>query len=278
MAAQSWEATSHARGWAKQDKDDSFTFFDPATRTLHTWMREGGLTGSLSVGALEGAPVRWVLDPRNNAWVAHENLVSQIDKTGRVLAKFKTPAEVGDVCWDLKGFVLSYRTPEPYLEKRDYKGTLLWSSGVKPARTEGPAPLNRRPVVLQDSGNVLMVDGKSLNLVIFDGENGKQLSVTDFHLNTGEPAPLIEGTTVDLEPLALWPGKDVVFAAVKASQLPPVPRAAFQGLVLARFDFAFSRLELLPTGLDEAHILVGVLDSEALFVSPNGGLKLVKIR
>jgi hypothetical protein len=278
LAAQPWDAANQARSWAKQDKDDSFTFYDPASRSLYTWMRDGGLVGSLTLGILDDPPVRWVMDPRNNAWVAHGNLVSQIDRTSRALTKFKTPAEVGDVCWDSKGFVLSFRTVEPYLEKRDYKGNLLWASSAKPPRHEGPAPQNRRPIVMQDSGNVLMADGKALNLVIFDGDTGRRVTETNLHLANGDPAPVLQGATADRGPLAIWPGKDVVFATLSAVQVPAALRAALQGLVLARLDLAFSHVDFLPTGLDESHILVGVLDSDAIFVNPRGGLMLVKIK
>ena len=156
LCAQSWDAATQARSWAKQDKDDSFTFFDAGSRMLHTWLREGGVLGSVPVGKSDEAPERWLLDPRNNAWVARGTTITQIDKTGHVILNLKLPAEVGDVCWDPKGFVLSYKAPEPYLEKRDFKGGLLWSFGAKPSRGEGPAPLNRRPIVLDDAGNVLM--------------------------------------------------------------------------------------------------------------------------
>ena len=278
LMAQSWDAVRDARGWAKQDKDDSFTFYDHTTRTLRTWMRDGGLVGSLPVGVLDDPPVRWVLDPRNNAWVAHGGLVSQIDRTSRIVTKFKAPAEVEDVGWDPKGFVLSYRSPTPYLEKRDYKGAQLWSFGTKPVRGDGPATGTRRPIVVQDSGNVLMADGRALNLIILDGKTGNRLSETNLHLANGEPAPALEGPAIDRDPLVLWPGKDVVLASVKAAQIPATLRAGLQGLVLARLDLAHSLLEFLPTGLDESHLLVGVLESDAIFVNPKGGLIQVKVK
>ena len=78
--------------------------------------------------------------------------------------------------------------------------------------------------------------------------------------------------------MALWPGKEVVFAALKASQVPAQLRPSAPGLVLARLDLKQSRLEFLPTGVGEDHILIGVLDSDAVFVKPKGGLLLVRIR
>jgi hypothetical protein len=77
--------------------------------------------------------------------------------------------------------------------------------------------------------------------------------------------------------LAVWPGKGVIFAAVKAAQVPAALRGSIQGLALARLDIARLQLEFLATGLDESHILVGVLDSDAIFVNPRGGLMVVKI-
>ncbi len=278
LRAQAWDAASQARSWAKQDKDDSFTFFDPSARMLRTWMRDGGVIGSVPAGKSDEPPERWVMDPRNNAWIARGTSVTQIDKTGHVILTLKVPAEVGDVCWDGKGFVMSFRAVEPYLEKRDFKGALLWSFGAKPIKGDGPTPQNRRPIVLDDSGNVLMADGNTLNLAIFDGTTGRKIGETSLNLAPGQPAPVLEGPSVERGPLAIWPGKGVVFAAIKASQVPAALRPPLQGLALARLDFAQARLEFLPTGLDEFHILVGVLDSDAVFVNPKGGLMLVKVK
>ena len=279
LPAQAWDAATQARGWAKQDKDDSFTFYDPAAKSLQTWTRDGGSLGSISLARLDEAPVRWLLDPRNNAWVASGAAMTLFDKTGRNLTTLKLPAEVGDVCWDPKGFVVSFRSPEPYLEKRDFKShALLWSFGAKPVKGEGPAPQDRRPILMDDAGNVLMADGRSLNLSILDGNTGQKRSETSLKLPSGEPAPALEGNTSDREPLALWPGKGVVFATVKASQVPAATRGTLQGLVLARLDLALSTVEFLATGLDETHILVGVLESDAVFANPRGGLLLVKVK
>lgn len=278
LAAQAWDAASQARGWAKQDKDDSFTFFDPGSRSLRTWMRDGGLLGSVPLGKLEDPPDRWVMDPRNSAWVAHGTTLSQIDRTGRIITNIKLPAEAGDISWDAKGFTISFRTREPYLEKRDFKGALLWSFGTKPNREDNPSSQSRRTTVVEDSGNLLMADGNSLNLSVVDGNTGRKLTETNLRLAGGQPAPPLEGASIERGPLAIWPGKGVVFAAVKASQIPAAQRADLQGLALARIEFAQSRLEFLPTGLDESHLLVGVLEADAIFSSPKGGLLLVKIK
>jgi len=278
LSAQTWDAATQARSWAKQDKDDTFTFYDPISRMFHSWTRDGGLLGSIPAGRLEGVPERWVMDPRSNAWVAIGTTLTLVDRSGRSVETVRLPAEVGDVCWDAKGFVLSFRSTEPYLEKRDFKGALLWSFGAKPSRGDGPASLNRRSIVMDDAGNVLMADSNALNLAIIDGKTGKKQSETNLLLAGGQPAPALEGFAADRGPLAIWPGKGVIFAAVKAVQIPAPLRESIQGLGLARLDYAQSRLEFLPTGLDESHILIGVLDSDAVFVNPRGGLMLVKIK
>jgi len=277
LTAQTWDAARQARGWAKQDKDDSFTFYDASARMLHTWSRDGGLMASVPTAKVEEPPERWSIDPRNNAWIAHGTSLTQLDRSGRNVTSNRLPAEVGDVAWDPKGIVLSYRTPEPYLEKRDYKGSVVWSFGAKPSRGDGPTP-NRRPIVMDDSGKILMADGNAFNLSILEGETGRKVSEASFKLVGGQPAPMLEGSALEREGLAIWPGKGVVFAVVKATQIPAAFRETFQGLVLARLDLAQSRLEFLPTGLDEGHILIGVLDSDAVFVSPKGGLMLVKVK
>ena len=278
LAAQGWEASTQARSWAKQDKDDSFTFFDPASRTLNTWMQDGGVIQSVSLAKLDDTPDRWVMDPRNNAWVAHKQVLTQYDRGGRSITSTKLPAEVGDVCWDTLGFVLSYRTAEPYLEKRDYKGGLLWTFGAKPSKVDGPAPRNLRPVLMDATGHVLMADGASLNLSILDAETGKKLNETNFTLPSGQPTLPLEGSTLEREALVAWAGKGVVFAALKAAQIPPLLRGPLQGRVLARLDLGKNQAEFMPTGLDESYLFIGILGSNAVFVSPKGGLMQVQIR
>ncbi|HEY3401173.1 MAG TPA: hypothetical protein VGK03_11145 [Geothrix sp.] len=277
-SAQVWDAAGMAVGWAKQDRDDSFTFYDPMAKALHTWVRDGGLLRSIPTGRLDALPERWAIDPRNNVWVAHGTSLTYVDRTGRSMGSTKLPAEVGDLCWDGKGIILSYRTPEPYFEKRDFRSAdVMWSFGAKPSRQEGAAPRNRRPIILDDSGNVLVANGSALNLSILDANTGRKVGETNLRFNGG-PAPALEGNTTERDPLVVWVGKGVVFAALKASQVPAAQRGALQGLVLARLDLAGTNLEFLPTGLDESHIFVGVLDSDAVFASPRGGLMLVKVR
>ena len=278
LAAQSWDAPTQATGWSHQDKDDSFTFYDSQSAALHTWSRDGGLQRSTPVGKLSAIPEKWAIDPHGNHWVISGLTLSQVGPSGKLLKTSKLPAEVADVAWDVKGFVLSYRAPEPYLEKRDFTGSVLWSYGVKPSREEGPAAMNRRPILIDDAGNLLLASGASLNLVVLNGGTGRKEAEVTLSLPDGSRAPLLEGSATERGPLASWPGKEVVFAAVKATQVPAQMRDAIQGLALARLDLRAMRLEFLPTGLGESHLLIGILDSDAVFVSPTGGLVLVKVR
>lgn len=277
--AQDWDGATRAASWAKQDKDDSFTFYDAQGRFLHTWMRDGGVFRSVPLAKFDGEPERWVIDPRGNAWVAQGTTLTQLDRSnGRNITSVRLPAEVGDICWDPRGFVISYRTAEPYLEKRDYTGKdVLWAFGAKPSKGDGPAPTNRRPIVSDDSGNVIMADGNSLNLSIIDGSTGRKLRETNLRLE-GAPAPLLEGNTTERRSICLWAGKGVVFAALTANQLPAAQRGTMEGIVLARLDITRSSLEFLATGLDPSHLLVGILESDAVFVNPRGGLMLAKIK
>ena len=278
LDAQSWDAATQAAGWARQDKDDSFTFYDEQSSNMHTWSRDGGLQRSTVLVKPPVPPEKWAVDPKGNCWIISGQTLVQVGPTGKVLKTSKLPAEVADIAWDIKGIVLSYRAPEPFLEKRDFTGSVLWSLGSKPTKGDGPAPVNQRPILIDDLGNVLLASGASLNLTMLNSATGRKVSETNFHLQDGRPAPALEGTGEVRGPLVLWPGKEVVFATVKAVQVPPQLRETMQGLVLARLDLKQMSLEFLPTGLNESHFLIGMQDADAIFVSPRGGLVLVKVR
>ena len=65
---------------------------------------------------------------------------------------------------------------------------------------------------------------------------------------------------------------------MKATDLPAALRGTLQGQVLARIDLTSSTVEFLPTGLPDDHLLVGVLDGQAVLVNPKGGLMLVAVK
>lgn len=278
LRAQGWDAATQAQGWARQDKDDSFTFYDPAAKVLHTWMRDGGELRAIPLGRLEGPPSKWIVDPRGNAWVVSGTTLTQVEPTGRISRSVKLTAEVGSVCWDTKGFVLSYRTLSPYLEKRRYQdGDLLWTFGAKPENKAAQTGLNLHPLLMDDLDHILLGNARDLNLLLIGADSGKQVAQTAFTYN-GAPVPGFAGGMVDRGPLCLWSGKNVAFAALRATDLPEADRGTLQDQVLARLDLTSSAVTFLPTGLNSQFLLVGVLDGNAVFVSPKGGLMQVPVK
>ena len=278
LKAQDWDAATQAVGWARQDKDDSFAFYDPATKLIHNWMRDGGDLRTVSLAKLEDPPSRWVLDPRGNAWVVAGTRLFQVLTDGRLGRDFRLPAQVDSVCWDTEGFVLSFKTLAPFLEKRRYTdGDVVWTFGKKPDGKESMTPMNLHPMLMDDHGQVLLGNGRDLNLLIINADNGKQEGATTFTWN-GAPAPALAGGGTDRGPLVLWSGKRVAFAALRATDLPEAARGTLQDQVLARMDLNTSTVTFLPTGLNSQFLMVGVLDSNAVFVNPKGGLMLVPVK
>ena len=53
LRAQGWDATRQASGWAFQEVDGSLVFYDPAARSLRTWMKGSGLLASLPLALPE---------------------------------------------------------------------------------------------------------------------------------------------------------------------------------------------------------------------------------
>lgn len=267
-----------AAGWAKLDKDGSCTFYDSASKSLDTWSKDFGITGSLNLSKLDVPPEKWVLDPFGNAWVVSGATLYQVAKNGKLGTTVKLPGEVADLGWDTKGFFLLYRGAETYLEKRDYtKASLLWSTGRKPKPSEEGSPSamgGADRLVVAEDGNALVAGGSSLSLASFDGNKGTALGQTVFSMNNA-PAPSLVLGGRERGALGWWLGKSVVMAAVPASQVPKEKKA---GMLLARLDLAGGSLEFLPTGVTEDHKLLGVLEAEAVFMKPTGGLVFVPIR
>lgn len=274
---QSHDPMLSAVGWAHADKDGSCTFFDAASRTLATWMKDLGHTGSLDISKLEATPEKWVLDPYGNAWIVSGPTLYRVDKNGKLGATLKLPGDVADLAWDTRGFILLYRGQETYLEKRDYnRGSLIWSAGKKPKGAEEGAPgapLTQRMTISED-GNVLVASNGNLTLQSIDGAKGNPLGELRFNVaGGGAPRLVLDGK--DRGALAWWLGHGVLFAAVPATQIPSEKKS---GLLLARMDLGAGTVEFLPTGVSEDHKLLGILESEALLEKPGGGLVLVSVR
>lgn len=339
LRSQSWDATRQASGWAFQDVDGSLIFFDPATRSLRTWMKGSGLLTSLPVtmpetrkptalanppampapkapsdyeaaGALlyglhrnpraqppsaksaplevreapeafKAVPERWVLDSYNRIWMVCDGRLIVLGKEGKPENSLPLPAAVEDMALGRDGILLLYRTMRPYLEKRDLRsGAVIWSYGDK-AQVKDAAgqpllvPLNR--MALGVDGTVYIAEGASMAFTALDPVMGpKEPGQTFFTCQNAIPARAVLGR-VGRGPLLSWVGKDVIFSVFTPSQVKSCGAPESKGLLLARFDLTRGTLAWLPTALAEGHRLVGLLDSEAVFLAPNGGLAYAPI-
>jgi hypothetical protein len=339
LRAQGWDATRQASGWAFQEVDGSLVFYDPAARSLRTWMKGSGLLASLplvlpevrksalpapsaapafaatasdydAAGALlyglprqqrpQGAPAkppskeaaasaiagqalpeRWVLDAYSRIWMACDHRLMVLGKDGKPETTLPLPALVEDMAIGRDGVFLLYRTPKPYLEKRDLKsGAVLWAFGDKAQLKESAAQpllvgLNR--MALGTDGSVYLAEGASMAFTVLDPAKGpKEPGQTFFTCNDALPARAVLGR-VGRGPILPWSGRDVIFGVFAPSQVKSCGAPESKGLLLARFDLAKGTMEWLPTPLAEGHRLIGLLDAEAVFLAPGGGLAYAPI-
>ena len=281
-AAQSFDAASQARGWAHQDRDFSFTFFDPGTRSLVTWDKSFGVMNTLSLAKLKDSPSLWLMDRYNNAWVVCGDTLYFVTKDGKVDSKDKLPAEVADAAWDSgSGFVLLYKTATPYLEMRDMKGGgVLWSHGTKPKKGETAARGFYRvcmKVLPGGDSQVFFTDGANLDMTVLSGKNGEPVARTAFKLN-GQPGPALDYTKADPGPLCPLLGKEAIFAAVDSAALPAGAAPGLNGLLLAKLDLTSSAITFEPTGLTPDNRFIGIVDGQATFIKAAGGLAFVPVQ
>lgn len=272
--SQDWDAVKSASGWASFDRDGSCVFLDSGNRRLVVWTRDGGVTDEVDLSKLPAPAEKWVLDPSGNAWVVHGTTLQLVAKTGKLITSHSLPAEVADLAWDARGFVLAYRTEAPLVERRDMKtGSVLWAWGSKPPKGAGPVPV-RHHVAIREDGTVLLNSGDSFQLTTLDGTKGAQTATLAFALE-GKPAPTLNLGQGDRGALAWWLNRNTALLAVPAAQLPAALN--LQGLVLARLDLDRQALTFLPTGLDEKAALVGILEDAAVLRKTEGGLAFVPI-
>ena len=203
--AQSWDPVQKATGWSRVDSDGSCTFFDPSTQTLQTWSRDGGVSAVLGISKAGITPERWVLDSQGNAWLVAGTTLQQVEKNGKPGKKDSLPLEIGDLAWDAKGFLLCYRSREPYLEKRDYKtGQVIWSYGTKPAKGEATPKILHR-IAVSEEGNVLLASGSAFSFLQVDGQKGKALGQTLFTFNEAAAPSLALARSRPPTPTRSWP-------------------------------------------------------------------------
>ncbi|HTL97235.1 MAG TPA: hypothetical protein VL181_00390 [Holophagaceae bacterium] len=281
-AAQSFDPATQARGWAHQDRDFSFTFYDPASRSLVTWDKGFGVMNTLSVAKMGAVPSMWLMDRYNNAWVVSGDTLYFITKDGKLDHKEKLPAEAGDVAWDSQtGFLLSYKTASPYLEMRDMKdGSVLWSHGQRPKKGEGTGHTLFRVCMKTLPGGdsqAFFTDGPGLDMTVLNGKTGDPVVHTEFKLN-GHAAPVMDYGKADPGPVCPYIGKEIVFAAVDSTTLPAAAAQGLNGLLLARLDLTSNTLALSPTGLTPDNHFIGIVDGQAVFIKPGGGLAEVAVQ
>lgn len=282
VAAQSFDAATQAKGWAHQDRDFSFTFFDPTARTLVTWDKGFGVMNTLSLAKLEAEPEMWFMDRYNNAWIISGDMLYFVTKDGKVDRKDKLPALVADVAWEGQtGFAISYRTAQPFIEMRDMKdGSVNWSHGQKPKKGEAPArPLYQicMKAAPGQEAQVYVADTPAMTFTVLSGKKGQVMGQSVFSLDN-QASPTLTLGSADPGPLCPWIGKDVIFRAVDSTTLPASASKGLNGLLLARLDISASTLSFEPTGLTPEYRFIGVVDGQAVFTKPGGGLAFVAVQ
>lgn len=232
--------------------------------------------------ACDAVPERWVIDSYSRTWMACDGRLVILNKDGQIENALAIPAAIEDMAVGREGILVLYRTVKPYLEKRDLRtGAVLWSYGdrsqAKDAATQPLlVPLNR--MALGTDGTVYLAEGASLAFTVLDPVRGpKEPGQTFFTCHDALPGRALLGS-LGRGPMLSWAGKDVIFSVFTPSQIKSCGAPESKGLVLARFDLLSGSLEWIPTSLPEGNRLVGLLDHEAVFLAPGGGLAYAPIR
>lgn len=231
--------------------------------------------------ACDAVPERWVIDSYSRTWMACDGRLVILNKDGQIENALAIPAAIEDMAVGREGILILYRTLKPYLEKRDLRtGAVLWSYGDRSQVKDAAAqpllvPLNR--MALGTDGTVYLAEGPSLAFTVLDPVRGpKEPGQTFFTCHDALPGRAMLGS-VGRGPMLSWAGKDVIFSVFTPSQIKACGAPESKGLMLARFDLANGALEWIPTNLPEGNRLVGLLDREAVFLAPGGGLAFAPI-
>lgn len=230
----------------------------------------------------DAVPERWVLDTANRIWVVCEERLVVIERDGQLGSTYPLPGPVEDIAADHDGVYLNYRTIKPFVEKRSLKtGEVLWTYGDKGSLREAAdlpllVALNR--MTLAGDGSIYLAEGGGLAFTVLDPDRGPKALGQSFFTFQGAVASRANLGRTGRGPILPWAGKDVLFSAFSGSQVRGAGAPDAKGIVLARFDLAKGALDWIPTGLGDGHRLVGLLDHEAVFLNPEGGLSYAPIR
>lgn len=270
---QRWDAARTPKGWARSDATGTMTFFDAATHSLVNWMHGAGAQSRVELPKGEGIPRYWFMDD-DRVWMAEGSNLILLSKNGEIQKKLSLPAEVGDMDALPDGLILSYRTAKPYVEKRDIRnGGSLWTYGVKPSNNEQVSTVLHR-VVRNEDRHVLLMSGDSLFFTLLDGKKGVDLGQIIFTYK-GKLPPAIQTGKVDRGPVVWGWGSNVAYCTLSGSQ---VPFFNHKGMLLAKLDIPASNVEFFSLELTDAHHLAGIINQQAIFTTPSGGLLYVPLQ
>ncbi|HJV49219.1 MAG TPA: hypothetical protein VJ549_08100 [Geothrix sp.] len=226
-------------------------------------------------------PERWVVDTYGRTWMVGEGHLVVLGKEGKSELHLTLPAAVEDLGAGRDGVFILYRTPKPYLEKRHLRtGAVLWTYGdkdqLKEAATQSMlVPMNR--MTLGADETLYLAEGASLAFTVLDPTKGPSHPGQTFFTYRETLPPRASLGRLGRGPILSWVGKDVIFGVFTPNQVKACGAPTSEGLILARFDLANSTLEWLPTALTEGHLLLGLLENEAVFLAPQGGLAYAAI-
>jgi hypothetical protein len=301
-----WDASLRARGWGFCDVDGSLIFLEPGRQEFIHWDLAQGFLGTRPAPVLEERrsetpeagdaedpysaaarllyggrrhtpssssearkvfPERWIVDARDHSWVVVGRNLVESDSRGRILAKRALPAPVSDLVRGRDGFWLCYRTLNPFVQKFDWRGDVVWTYQRQGAVVTG---LSLHRIAAHAGDSVLLAELGNLSFV----EVGPGASGQVFFTHGGavaEPLPLGKSGR---GPMLYCPSRNAVLAVFsQADGRAGLPEG--KGLALARFNLGRGTLEWTSTGLGEGHQLVAVVPKGALFTSPEGGLVVV---
>lgn len=265
------DVPSQARGWMKMDITGTLVALDPAAVTLTPWGKELGASPELKLKGLPQFPDFWVPSGRGGMWVVCGTQLLSFQANGKQADTLRLPAPVGDMCWDANGFVLSYRTPEPYLERRAFKdGKVVWATGTLP--NGGGLAVNRHYVAMDSEDRVLVTTDGAPECLILDGAKGSLLGRTRFRKGDqdGPRLPIPQDQPTSL----FWiPGQKAFARAADGAGLGLAP-----GVTIVRYDMELQTMSFHPTPLAAGHTLLGIFDEEAFFVRPEGGIAVIPFK